>query len=584
MNDTGIEVCTGPLGQGISNAVGLAMAERHMAASFNVPSTKFDKVFDHFTYVICGDGCMQEGVASEACSLAGHLGLGRLIVLYDDNEITIDGETSLSFSEDVLKRFEAYGWHTQTVVDAETDLGKLRDAIQTAKAVTDQPSIIKIKTKIGYGSPSKEGLEAAHGAPLGVDDLAGAKKFYGLPPDKSFYVPEEVQAVFTAAAERGDAKRKEWEAMFAEYTKEFPDKAAELSRRFAGKLPEGVLDKLPTLKAEDKALATRQHSQKCLAAVGPHLPELVGGSADLTPSNLTNYTGLVDFQKDPNTHGGRYFRFGVREHAMVSICNGMFAYGGLRPYCATFLVFTGYALGAMRVSALSKFGIIFVMTHDSIGLGEDGPTHQPVEHLETLRAMPNMMVWRPADGNETSAAYKVALEHTGTPSTICCSRSTVPNLEKSSIELASKGGYVAVEEANPDLILIATGSEVGPCLEAAKTLGESGIKTKVVSMPCQEVFLKQSSAYQTTVLPGTVPTLSVEAAAPHGWHRFSHAQIGMTSYGKSGAGSAVFKHFGFSADNIVSKGTQLVKFYKKAGSVPDLNLRPIFETNGHGEN
>jgi len=555
-----------------------------MAATFNVPNTKYDKVFDHFTYVICGDGCMQEGVASEACSLAGHLGLGRLIVMYDDNQITIDGETSLSFTEDVLKRFEAYGWHTQTVTDAESDLGKLRQAIETAKGVTDQPSIIKVKTKIGFGSPSKEGLEAAHGAPLGVEDLAGAKKFYGLPPDKSFYVPPEVQKVFTAAAERGDAKRKEWETMFADYTKEFPDQAAELSRRFAGKLPEGILDKLPTVKATEKSLATRKHSQNCLAAIGPHMSELIGGSADLTPSNLTNYPGVVDFQKDPNTQGGRYLRFGVREHAMVAISNGIFAYGGLRPYCATFLVFTGYALGAMRVSALSKFGIIFIMTHDSIGLGEDGPTHQPIEHLEMLRAMPNIMVWRPADGNETSAAYKVALEHRSTPSVICCSRSGVPNLETSSIAEAAQGAYVVVEEANPDLVLIGTGTEVGPCVEAAKQLTSAGIKTRVVSMPCQEVFLHQSSAYQQVILPGTVPTLSVEAASPNGWHRFSHAQIAMESYGHSGNGNALFKYFGFTADSIVSKGKSLVDFYKKAGTVPDLNLRPTFEPveNGAG--
>ena len=530
------------------------MAERHMAATFNVPHhSKFDQLYNHSTYVICGDGCLQEGVASEACSLAGHLGLGRLIVLYDDNSITIDGDTSLSFTEDVLQRFEAYGWHTQAVVDAESSLVNLRQAIQNAQDVTDKPSIIKVKTKIGYGSPSKEGLEVAHGAPLGVEDLAGAKKFYGLPSDQSFYVPAEVQAVFTAAAQRGDAKRKEWEALFLDYTKEFPERAAELSRRFASKLPEGILDKLPKVKASDKALASRKHSQNCLAAIGPHMPELVGGSADLTGSNLTDYPGVVDFQKDPSTHGGRYFRFGVREHGMVAICNGMFAYGGLRPYCATFLVFTGYALGAIRVSALSKFGIIFVMTHDSIGLGEDGPTHQPIEHLEMLRAMPNVLVFRPADGNETSAAYKVALEHHNTPTVICCSRSNLANLEASSIEVASKGAYVALESSagSPDLILVATGSEVEPCIKAAKTLTESGIKTKVVSMPCQEIFLQQESAYQASVLPGSVPTLSVEAAATHGWHRFSHAQIGMTTFGKSGSGDAVFAYFGFSPDNIV---------------------------------
>lgn len=573
----GVEVCTGPLGQGISNAVGMAMAERHMAATFNVGDSY--KIFDNFTYVICGDGCLQEGVSGEACSLAGHLGLGRLIVLYDDNSITIDGDTGLSFTEDVLKRYEAYGWHTQTVTDVEQSLENLRSAIATAKQVTDKPSIIKIKTQIGFGSPSKQGLESAHGAPLGVDDLAGAKKFYGLPPDKSFYVPDEVQAFFTAAAQRGDDKRKKWEEVFAAYTKDHPDKASEISRRFAYKLPDGVLEKLPvSVAGQDKDMATRKHSQACLSAVGPSMMDLVGGSADLTPSNLTHYETLTDFQKE--TPEGRYFRFGVREHGMIAITNGMFAYGGLRPYCATFLIFTGYAMGSLRLSALSRFGVIFVMTHDSIGLGEDGPTHQPIETLETLRSIPNLNVFRPADGNETSAAYKIALEQHTTPSVICCSRSTVPNLTASSIEKATKGAYIAVNESgtSPSLVLVATGSEVGPAVEAAGKLEQQGIATRVVSMPCQEVFLAQSEEYQKSVLPGNVPTLSVEAAAVNGWHRFSHAQIGMTSFGMSGKGSALFEKFGFTADNIASKGTAIVEFYKKAGSVPDLSLRPIFET------
>lgn len=520
---------------------------------------------------------MQEGVAAEAGSMAGHLGLGRIIVLYDDNSITIDGDTDLSFTEDVLMRYEAYGWHTQTVTDAEADLGNLRTAIENAKNVTDKPSMIKVKTLIGYGSPSKQGSHNAHGAPLGAADLAGAKKFYGLPEDKSFYVPPEVQTVFSAAADKGDNKRKEWEVMFADFTKEFPDRAAAISQRFANKLPEGVLDKLPRpVAGVDKDLATRQHSHACLAAIGPDMLELVGGSADLTPSNLTHYKGLVDFQKDHSTHAGRYFRFGVREHAMVSACNGMFAYGGLRPYCATFLVFTGYALGAMRLSALSRFGILFIMTHDSIGLGEDGPTHQPIEALETLRSMPNINVFRPADGNETSAAYKVGLECHETPTVICGSRTALPNLVNSTIEKACLGGYICIEEASPDLVLVSSGSEVGPCLAAAATLIASGVKTRVVSMPCQDIFVEQSEEYQKSVLPGNVPTLSVEAAATHGWHRFSHGQIGMTSFGASGSGKDVFSHFGFTPENITEKGQALVDFYKKAGVVPDLSLRPVF--------
>jgi transketolase len=490
-----------------------------------------------------------------------------------------DGDTQLSFTEDVLKRFEAYGWHTQTVSDVVTDLDALRQAIHTAKGVTDKPSIIKVKTKIGQGSPSKEGHHSAHGAPLGADDLASAKKAWGLPPDESFYVPPEVQAFWDSTKGKGEEARAQWETMFTKYAAKFPEKAQEISRRFAHKLPEGILDKLPTFAiGKDKDQATRKFSQGCLEAIAPSMPELIGGSADLTPSNLTNYTGAKDFQKD--TPEGRYLRFGIREHAMVAISNGMFAHGGLRPYCATFLVFFGYCAGAVRVAALSKFGIIFIMTHDSIGLGEDGPTHQPIETLESLRSMPNVNVYRPADAHETSGAYQVALQCTTTPTVICCSRSGLPAIPTSTKEKAVLGAYAAMEEANPDLILVATGSEVGPSMKAAEELVASGIKTRVVSMPCQEVFLQQSTDYQTSILPGTVPTLSIEASSVHGWHRFAHAQIGMDTFGASGGGSALFQHFGFTAENIATKGKALVEFYQKAGTVPNLNLRPVFTTNG----
>jgi transketolase len=549
------------------------MAERHLAATYNEPG--YD-VFDHFTYVICGDGCMQEGVASEASSLAGHLGLGRLIVMYDDNDITIDGDTNLSFTEDVLKRYEAYGWHTQTVSDVTGSLEDLRQCLATAKGVTDKPSIIKVKTAIGYGSPSKQGSHAAHGAPLGKEDLAGAKAFYGLPPNESFHVPADVKKFYDNASSKADSKRLAWEEMFAKYAKEHSAKAGEISRRFANKLPAGLLEKLPAFKiGADKDKATRQFSQGCLGAIAPSMPELVGGSADLTPSNLTDYPGVVDYQKD--TPEGRYFRFGVREMGMVAVCNGMFAHGGMRPYCATFLVFSGYAMGSIRLSALSKFGIIFVMTHDSIGLGEDGPTHQPIETLEQLRSLPNLLVFRPADSNETSAAYKVGVERNETPSVICCSRSAVPGLENSTIEKACLGAYVLVEPANAALTIVATGTEVGPSMEAAKKLTASGIATRVVSMPCQELYLEQPASYQQSVLPGNIPTLSVEASSVYGWHRFSHAQIGMTTFGASGSGPDVFKHFGFTPENIESKGKALVDFYKKSGPVPDLSNHPVFE-------
>jgi len=551
--------------------VGLAIAERHLAEEFN---TENHAVIDHHTYVICGDGCLQEGVSSEASSLAGHLGLGRLIVLYDDNEITIDGPTSLSFTEDVTKRYESYGWHCQMVEDVTGSLDELRAAIKNAQDVTDRPSIIRVRTSIGYGSPSKAGKASAHGAPLGAEDLAAAKTFYGLPENESFYIADDVKAFFDDASKKGEDKRAAWEKMFGDYAASHPEKAAELSRRFANKLPAGLLEKLPTFEAgKDKDQATRKYSQACLGAVGPHMPELFGGSADLTPSNLTNYKDLQDFQKD--SYMGRYMRFGVREHGMVAICNGIFAHGGLRPYCATFLVFAGYALGSIRLSALSKFGVIFVMTHDSIGLGEDGPTHQPIETLESLRSMPNINVFRPADGNETSAAYNVALTHSETPTVICCSRSGVPAIAGSSIEKAAKGAYVALEAASPALIIVATGSEVGPSLGAAASLSQAGIPTRVVSMPCQEIFLTQPDDYQHSVLPGDIPTLSVEASAVHGWHRFSHAQVGMKGFGASGAGKDVFAHFGFTPENIAEKGNALVEFYKGA-TPPSLMNRPVF--------
>uniref|UniRef100_A0A7S4MWS1 transketolase n=1 Tax=Odontella aurita TaxID=265563 RepID=A0A7S4MWS1_9STRA len=580
----GVEVSTGPLGQGISNAVGLAIAERHFAATYS------SALFDHYTYVICGDGCLQEGVSSEASSLAGHLGLGKLIVLYDDNDITIDGPTSLSFTEDVYKRYESYGWHVQKVDDVADGLGALRTAMDNARGESDKPSIIGIKTLIGYGS-LKEGSHSVHGAPLKADDLSQLKSKFGLDPAKSFHVEDDVKEAYAKRTKDLESIKSEWDTAFAKYKEDHPDKAAEIQRRFANTLPEGALDALPSYdKGDDGNLATRKHSEKCLNALAPLLPELMGGSADLTPSNLTALKCSGDFQRD--TPAGRYLRFGVREHGMAAVCNGLKAYGGVRPFCATFLNFAGYAMGAVRLSALSKFGVIYVMTHDSIGLGEDGPTHQPVEMLECLRSTPNLNVVRPADGNEMSGAYKLALESGGTPTFICGSRSGVKGLERSTIDKAMKGAYVAYgpeegdDSAELDLILIGTGSEVGPCVAAAAKLsdGEKGLKVRVVSMPCQEAFLSQSSEYQTSILPGNVPTLSVEASAVHGWHRFSHAQIGMNCFGMSGKGSDVFAKFGFSTDSVESRGRELVEFYKEEGkTVPDLSCRPEFDNFQGGE-
>eukprot|EP00985_Skeletonema_marinoi_P013530 scaffold6731_cov181-Skeletonema_marinoi.AAC.4 len=575
----GVEVCTGPLGQGISNAVGMAIAAKHLGATYN--TTDFPNIINSRTYVICGDGCLQEGISGEACSLAGHLGLGDLIVLYDDNHITIDGDTDLAFTEDVKMRYESYGWQVLVVDDVANGLDDLRAAIDEGKKCTDKPTLIKIRTEIGFGSPSKQGSASSHGAPLGVPEIEATKgRLYGCDPSQDFLVDEDVAAYFKEQADAGDQALAAWDADFAKYKEAHPDKANELERRFNGEIPEGAFDDLPTFVfGKDKANATRKFSEACINAVAKKMPELMGGSADLTGSNCCQIKGAGDFQKD--TPEGSTLRFGVREHAMAAICNGMFAYGGLRPFCATFLQFAGYALGAMRCSALSKFGVIYIMTHDSIGLGEDGPTHQPVEMLESLRSMPNMCVVRAADANEMAAAYQIAINNVHTPTVICCTRGTVAPLEHSSRDKAMKGAYAVIEEEGegaPDLVMIATGSEVWRCVDAVKALQSNhSIRTRVVSMPCQELFLEQSEEYRRSVLPGNVPTMSVEASAEHGWHRFSHAQIGVARFGMSGPLEQLFQKYGFGAENIASKGKELVDFYKNlGGNVPDLNCRPTF--------
>jgi len=572
----GIEVSTGPLGQGISNAVGLAIASTHLAATFNTPEIS---LFTNHTYVICGDGCLQEGISSEASSLAGHLGLGRLIVLYDDNKITIDGSTDLSFTEDVNLRYEAYGWHVLEVKSVDGDITELRAAVEIAKGVTDKPSMIKIRTTIGYGS-KLQGTAATHGAPLKLDDMAQVKRQFNLPP-KSFHVSPDVQQHYNERVHEVEQVRLAWDAQWATYQTANPTLAKELTRRMSGIIPPAALDALPSFTfATDGPKAGRQHSQACLTALAPLLPELMGGSADLTPSNLTKLACAGDFQKDTPT--GRYLRFGVREHGMAAICNGMFAYGGVRPFCATFLNFAGYALGSIRLSAISKFGVLYIMTHDSIGLGEDGPTHQPIEMVESLRSMPNVNVFRPADSNECSAAYRTALVRTETPTVVCCSRASLPTLEHSTVEGAMKGGYTCIGLDAPfkdtDLILIGTGSEIGLCVSAAaKLMEDHRIKVRVVSMPCQDLFVEQSKTYQRSILPGNIPTMSVEALCEHGWHRFSHAQIGMKTFGESGKPADLMEHFGFTTENVVMKGKELVEFYKEAGEVPDLMLIPEFD-------
>ncbi|MFZ9247892.1 MAG: transketolase, partial [Ilumatobacteraceae bacterium] len=523
---------TGPLGQGIANAVGLAMAEAHLAAKFNKPDCT---LVDHTTYVIMGDGCHQEGVSGEAASLAGHLGLGKLIALYDDNHITIDGNTNVSFTEDVLKRYEAYGWHTIHVQDGNTDLAGIAKAIEEAKAVTDRPSMIKVTTTIGYGSPNKANTAGVHGAALGADEAALTRKNLGWEYGE-FEVPQESYDQWRQAIERGAAAEAAWNATLADYRAKYPTEAAQFERQLRGELPQGWDANLPSYSADDKGLATRQHSYNCLNAIGPNLPELIGGSADLTHSNLTDIKGESGFQK--GAEANRYLHFGVREHAMGAILNGLAYHGsGLVPYGGTFCVFAGYMLGAMRLSALSELGVIYVFTHDSIGLGEDGPTHQPIETLASLRSIPNMLVIRPGDGNETSGAYKVAVANRHRPTVMFLSRQAMANQANSNADHVAKGGYI-LEDSNgaPDLILIGTGTELDLCVKAAAQLRAEGKNVRVVSMPCVDLFEEQDAAYRESVLPAACrKRLVVEASSSFGWHKYTGFEGDTVSIDRFGA-------------------------------------------------
>ncbi|WP_017719390.1 transketolase [Kamptonema formosum] len=557
----GVEVTTGPLGQGISNAVGLAMAEAHLAAKFNKPGYN---LIDHYTYVILGDGCQMEGVSGEACSLAGHLGLGKLIALYDDNHISIDGHTDLSFTEDVGKRFEAYGWHVITVdntnLDEDTNLDAVHKAIEEAKQVTDKPSLIKVRTIIGFGSPNKRDTHGVHGAALGGDEVKATREFLGWEYEP-FVVPQDALNHFRKAVERGAQWEGEWNEAFDKYKAEYAAEAAELERLIAGKLPEGWEKVLPTYTPADKGDATRNHSGKCLNALADVIPELIGGSADLAPSNMTYLKKFKDFQK--GQYGERNLRFGVREHGMGAIANGMALHGGLVPYCATFLVFADYMRGAIRLSALSEAGVIYVMTHDSIALGEDGPTHQPVETIASLRVIPDLLVIRPADGNETSGSYKVGIENRTRPTLLALSRQNLPNLAGSSIEGVAKGAYILSDsEGTPDIILIGTGGELHLCVSAADKLRAEGKKVRVVSMPCWELFDEQDEAYRESVLPKAVTKrLAVEAGSSFGWCRYlggEGASISIDRFGVSAPGNVALEKFGYTVDNVLAKAQALL--------------------------
>jgi transketolase len=556
----GVEVTTGPLGQGIANGVGLAIAEAHLAAKYNKPDTK---IVDHYTYVIVGDGCNMEGISGEACSFAGHLGLGKLIALYDDNHISIDGSTDVAFTEDVSKRFEAYGWHVQHVQEGNTDLEAIAKAIEAAKAVTDKPSFIKVTTIIGYGSPNKANTAGVHGAALGADEIALTRKNLGWEYEP-FVVPQDALNHTLKAVERGAGYETDWNKTYADYKAKYPQEAAEFERYISGKLADGWDKVLPTYTAEDKALPTRKHSENCLNKLAAVLPELIGGSADLTHSNLTEIKGKGDFQKgayqNPNIH------FGVREHAMGAICNGIALHNsGLVPYGATFLIFTDYMRAAIRLSALSQAGVIWVMTHDSIGQGEDGPTHQPIETLASLRAIPNLTVFRPADGNETSGAYKIAIERAkqNAPSLLAFTRQNVPNLAGTSIEGVAKGGYTVVDsDGTPELILIGTGSELSLAVAAAEKLKAEGKKVRVVSLPAWDLFEAQDAAYKESVLPKAVTKrLSVEAASSFGWHKYVGTEghcVSIDRFGASAPGNVCLEKFGFSVDNVLAKAKQLL--------------------------
>ena len=553
----GIEVTTGPLGQGICNGVGLAMAEAHLASRFNQPDAK---VVDHYTYVILGDGCNMEGVSGEACSLAGHLGLGKLIALYDDNHISIDGSTDIAFTEDVSKRFEAYGWHVLHVENGNTDLEAIEKAIDEAKAVTDKPTMIKVTTTIGYGSPNMADTAGVHGAPLGGDEIKLTRETLGWSYG-DFEVPADALDHMRKAVERGASDQAEWEEALAAYRTKYPEDAALFERMLSGQLPENWADALPTYSTDGKAIATRKTSEATLNALAPAVPELIGGSADLAKSNNTLMKISGDFQK--GAYENRNIRFGVREHGMGAICNGIALHNsGLIPYCATFLVFADYMRAAIRLSALSKAGVIYVLTHDSVGLGEDGPTHQPVETVASLRAIPNLTVIRPADGNETSGAYKVAIASRETPTLLALSRQALPQLAGSSIDSVSQGAYILSDsDGTPDLILIGTGSEVQLCVTAAEQLTAAGKKVRVVSMPSWELFDAQDAAYQESVLPTAVTKrLAVEAGIGMGWCKYVGTAgdvISVERFGASAPGGTVMKEFGYSVDNVIAKANAL---------------------------
>ncbi len=556
----GVEVTTGPLGQGFANGVGMAIAERNLAAIYNRPG---HDVVDHYTYALVSDGDMQEGLSGEAASLAGHLGLGKLIYLYDDNKVQIDGPTSLAFTEDVAKRFEAYHWQVIGPIDG-MNAEEVESAIRRAQAEKSKPSLIICRTTIGYGSPT-EGMAKTHGEPLGADNLKAAKKKLGWPLEPSFLVPDDVAAHMQKAVVRGQNAQEAWTSRMQSYAKAFPKEAAELKQRLSGVLPSNWDKSLDTLFDDSTpAMATRDASGKVINALAAHLP-IMGGSADLAPSNKTLIAGEPD--QSASAPQGRNMRFGVREHAMAAIASGMSLHGGFIPYVATFLTFSDYMRPSIRLAAMMGLRVVYVFTHDSIGLGEDGPTHQPVEHLLALRAIPNLTVLRPGDSAETAAAWRAAVENSNGPTALILTRQKVPTLKRAELAPASdlrKGAYTIWEsDRQPDVILIGTGSELSFALEAGKKLAEGGVAARVVSMPSWELFEKQDAAYRMSVFPEHVRArVSVEAGGVFGWERYvglDGASVGMTGFGASAPDTILYEKFGITVDAVVAKARGILK-------------------------
>ncbi len=556
----GIETTTGPLGQGFGNAVGMAMAAKHLEARFERDKSG---LFDHRIFGICSDGDLMEGVASEAASIAGHLGLGNIVYIYDDNHVTIDGRTELSFDEDVCKRFDAYKWHTQVVEDAN-DLAALSKAIENAIKETSRPSLIRVRSIIGYGSPHKQGTSAAHSNPLGVEEVKLTKEFYGYPTEPPFFVADDALAHFRECVERGEDLERAWNAKFEAYSKKDPAAEAEFQAALANDLPIGWDAELPVFTPKD-SLATRVSASQAAAAIGKKVWNLFGGSADLSESTFTDVKDGGDFER--GHFEGRNPHFGIREHGMCAILNGLALHGGFIPYGSSFLCFTDYARPSIRLAAIMELQVVFVFTHDSIGVGEDGPTHEPIEHLSSLRAIPHLTVIRPGDANEAVEAWRTAMTHTHGPVLLALSRQKVPTLDRTKMAPASgarRGAYVLTESAGrpPEIILIGSGSELSLVVDAKAKLEEKGKSVRVVSMPSENIFEKQDQAYRDSVLPPSIRRrLAVEAGAPMSWYRWVGLDgdiIGMTTYGASGKYEEVMKHFGFTVDNVVARALKLL--------------------------